>query len=330
MLVLSGCKDAFFSDQPHTSAVSNFEIFWNDFDRYYGQFDIRHINWDSIHDAYRPLLNEHSSDADLYVVLNDIIQVLEDGHVNLYTPIGVASYNALFPVNYFGDKPINPGAYINFSSSNNSAISWGILNSDSIGYINIHTFYSDQFGVEDPRYDLIDPILQELKNVKGIVIDIRSNGGGDSGNAVKIASRFTEKRTLYYKQRYRNGPAKDQYSEWVDFYIEPAGAGSFVKPVVVLTSRFTFSTAEIFTAAMKVSPHVTIVGDTTGGGIGNPVYRELLNGWSFRLSTAVGAQADGSVIDGTGIFPEIPVLTTSDDAQQNRDPMLEKAIEILQ
>jgi carboxyl-terminal processing protease len=53
-----------------------------------------------------------------------------------------------------------------------------------------------------------------------------------------------------------------------------------MKLVVVLTSRSTASAVESFVMSMRVLPHTTIAGDATGGGVGDPVFRELPNGWT--------------------------------------------------
>jgi C-terminal processing protease CtpA/Prc len=111
--------------------------------------------------------------------------------------------------------------------------------------------------------------------------------------------------------------------------IEPEGSYQFLKPVVVLTSRATMSSAEMFVMAMQNLPQVTIVGDTTAGGVGNPIFRELPNGWTYRLSTGITADAQRRIIEGVGIFPDVSVITTAADSANGIDRMLEKGIEII-
>ena len=69
----------------------------------------------------------------------------------------------------------------------------------------------------------------------------------------------------------------------------------------------------MFVAYMNVLPQVTIVGDTTGGGTGSPIFRELPNGWIYRLSTEYGETANNKLIDGKGIVPGITVQTSVTD-----------------
>lgn len=143
------------------------------------------------------------------------------------------------------------------------------------------------------------------------------------------SSRFADMEKLYSKERSKNGPGKNDYSSWKDNYIHPEGKFQFTKPVVILISRKTFSAAEDFVLAMKVFAHVTLVGDTTGGGFGNPIIRELPNGWSYRLST--GMEVDANLINyqGKGIPPNISVQTSFEDSIKGIDRILEKGIEII-
>ena len=79
LIILEGCEKIFFPDQPVNSPIVNYNIFWEDFNRYYGQFDIRRVNWDSVNAIYQPLINSNTSDTALYKVFNNIIQLLKDG-----------------------------------------------------------------------------------------------------------------------------------------------------------------------------------------------------------------------------------------------------------
>ena len=81
---------------------------------------------------------------------------------------------------------------------------------------------------------------------------------------------------------------------------------------------------------MQVQPQVTIVGDTSGGGTGNPIFRELPNGWIYRLSTKYAVTADNLLVDGKGISPDIAILTSVEDSINGIDRILEKGIEIIE
>jgi C-terminal processing protease CtpA/Prc len=80
---------------------------------------------------------------------------------------------------------------------------------------------------------------------------------------------------------------------------------------------------------MKVLPHVKIVGDTTGGGSGNPIVRILPNGFSYRIPRWQQVDANKTQYEGKGIYPDIPIWITEDDILNNRDAILERAIKEL-
>ncbi len=188
---------------------------------------------------------------------------------------------------------------------------------------------TDGLSLTDERYLVIDEILSKWKDMKGIIIDLGWNHGSNTSNAETVAGRFADKSRVYAQYREKIGPGKQDFSQWKNSTIEPKGTYQFLKPVVVLTSRTTGSSAEMFVMAMHVLPHATIVGDTTGGRVGAPVYRELPNGWSYRLSTRYYADAQRRIMEDVGISPDVHVLTTAADSAKGIDRILEKGIEII-
>ncbi len=100
--------------------------------------------------------------------------------------------------------------------------------------------------------------------------------------------------------------------------------------MAVLTNRGTFSAAESFVTAMAVLPDVLTVGDTTGGGAGNPIRRELPNGWTYRIPRAISSTIDGFYYEETGLPPDIPLGDADAALAQGRDLILERAIQELE
>ncbi|MDP1678207.1 MAG: S41 family peptidase [Bacteroidota bacterium] len=330
-LFFYGCDEMIVGSDPTNTPESNFEIFWKDFDRYYAQFSLRHINWDSVYTLYRPRITPTTSDGQLFNIFSNIVYGINDMHVTLYSPMGDVYWEPLIPASYPSRRIINAGKYVRTGAPQNSVLEYRTCQDPAIGYIIIRTFegQSEGLSMTDSRYLAIDDILSQWKNMKGIIIDVRGNSGGNGINAETVADRFADQSRVYLYQRQKNGPGKDNFSSWKSMSIEPKGSYQFLKPVVVLTSRATMSSAEMFVMAMQNLPQVTIVGDTTAGGIGNPIFRELPNGWTYRLSTGITADAQGRIMEGVGVFPDVPVLTTSADSANGIDRILEKGIEII-
>jgi carboxyl-terminal processing protease len=321
----------FFEPDPANAPENNFEILWKDFDRYYAQFSLRHIDWDSVYTLYRPQVSLSTSDRQLFNIFSNIVLGINDMHVSLYTPMGDVYRKSVIPASYPSMRLINACKYIQCGAPQNSVFEYRTCQTNDVGYLIIPTFSGQGEGlaIADPRYLVIDDVLLQWKNLKGIIIDVRWNSGGNTTNAEAVAGRFADQSRVYSYRRQKIGPGKDDYSSWKSTVIEPKGSYQFLKPVVVLTSRATSSSAEMFVMAMQVLPNVTIVGDTTGGGVGNPIFRELPNGWTYRLSTEIEADAQGRIMEGVGVFPDVPLLTTGADSVNGIDRMLEKGIDII-
>jgi hypothetical protein len=100
-------------------------------------------------------------------------------------------------------------------------------------------------------------------------------------------------------------------------------------PIVVLQNRGLFSAAETFVLAMRTRPDVTFVGDSTGGGSGNPIPRELPNRWVLWVSRWQVTTPGGSWYEGIGLAPDVLESVSEQDLARARDPILERAIELL-
>jgi C-terminal processing protease CtpA/Prc len=90
----------------------------------------------------------------------------------------------------------------------------------------------------------------------------------------------------------------------------------------------TFSAGSVFTLCMRELPDVTIVGDTTGGGLGLPIGTELANGWQLRFSGTQILSA-GSKCYEMGVPPDVTIQMDATDEQNGIDSIIEKAVEII-
>lgn len=171
-------------------------------------------------------------------------------------------------------------------------------------------------------------MLNYLLLCRGLIIDIRNNGGGDLTNAEKFAARFTNEKTLVGYIQHKTGPGHHDFSEKEPRYIEPAAALRWQKPVCVLTNRHVFSAANEFTLYMKAMPNVKIVGDRTGGGAGMPFSSSLPNGWVVRFSAVPMYDALHQSTE-FGIEPDYPVELQFEDVLRGEDTIIEYARKLL-
>ena len=112
--------------------------------------------------------------------------------------------------------------------------------------------------------------------------------------------------------------------------IQPIGSKDiYSKPVVVLTDAGTFSAAEDFCVAFRNMKRGKLIGTTTGGSTGNPLEISLPGDVHAMICTKKDRYPDGTIFVGVGIIPDIEVKETVDSFLQEKDLVLEKAVQLL-
>ena len=132
---------------------------------------------------------------------------------------------------------------------------------------------------------------------------------------------------------HKTGPGHNDFSDPFDYYFEPIDDTriKYLKPVVVLANRSSFSATNNFVSIMKTLPNVRIVGDTTGGGSGLPFTFDLPNGWAVRMSASEITDANGTVTEfGVDPSPGCKVDMTEAEMAMGKDAILERAFEVLE
>jgi hypothetical protein len=307
-----------------TDPVRNFDQLWTEFDGYYSFFTIDQIDWDALYRLYRPEVTSATSPSSLFAVMAAMLDSLHDGHVSLHAPFADYYYTAQFgraPRNF--DFTIVAQGYLSGAGRTRQGLRYGRID-QTIGYLWIPTF-----GGNDLAADM-DDALAHLEPMQALVVDVRDNEGGSDLNSTPMAGRLADVPRLYEFVQYRNGPAHDDFTALRPDSVRPEGPSQFTGPIALLTNRRTFSAAEDFALALRAMPFVVTIGDTTGGGAGNPIARELPNGWSYRIPRWIAYTADTTSYQGIGLPPDTTVWITPEDAAQMRDPILETAIGILQ
>lgn len=322
MLVACGGGSGSQAPDPQPTALDLFDRVWQDFDRNYSFFVLKGIDWDSSRLRFRQSLSSTSTEGELFDVLTDMLLELEDGHVRLETPLGNSAYTGWydqFPRN--NDPSIVTASYLGGSEmlTPEANMLFGRID-ENIGYLAVRSLAGSGHGPDT------DYVLAQLSGISAMIVDLRDNGGGDDRNGKAIASRFTDAVYLFRQVRYRDGPEHDDFGPPTDDFIGPDGAQSFAGPVVVLTNRRVFSSAETTVLAFDVLPNVVRIGDFTGGGSANPAEFVLPNSWSYTVSRWIVNRPDGTTFEGVGIAPDIRVDITQEDAASLRDTIMDAAI----
>lgn len=317
-LLFQSCID---EDEYADTPQGNFEALWRIIDEHYCFFDFKQqeygLDWNEVYARYRPRIDDDMSHDQLFEVLGNMLGELRDGHVNLSASHDYArnwSWHENYPAN-FSDSLER--IYLGTDYKIASGLRYRILD-DNIGYIRYSSFAN---GIGEGN---LDEVLSSMALCQGLIIDIRSNGGGNLSYAAKFASRFVEEKTLVGYSQHKTGKGHSDFSSMEPKYLEPSARFRWHKPVCVLTNRHVFSSANEFVMYMKALPMVTIVGDRTGGGAGLPFSSSLPNGWTVRFSAVPLCDANYQSTE-FGIAPDHLVELTPGDFRQGRDTIIEYA-----
>lgn len=305
------------------SPKGNFMALWSIMDERYCFFDLKKetlgVDWNEVKSRYSQSISDDMSDRSLFEVLCQMIGELRDGHVNLTSQYDYGrnwSWKTDYPANFSKDLQ---DRYLgkNYIIGGNG-YSYRILD-DNIGYLVVESFDSK---ISSSRLNVM---FNNMSLCNGLIIDIRDNGGGHLTASEFLASHFTEKKVTVSYTCYKTGPGHNDFSKLYSNELRPAEYDlRWIKPVVVLTNRGCFSSANDFAYTMKALENVTLMGDTTGGGGGLPMSSELPNGWVVRFSSAPTFDADMNHVE-AGVAPHIRVDMKDEDIQAGVDTYIESA-----
>lgn len=307
------------------NAEGNFQALWSIINDHYCFFDYKAntigLDWDQVYEKYHDRLSPNMNTYQLFEVLGEMLSELQDGHVNLFATHDVArnwSWHEDYPAN-FNDSVHQ--LYLGTDYRIASSLRYKILD-DNIGYIYCGSFSS---ALGDGN---ISQAMLYLAECKGLIVDVRQNGGGDLTNADKLASHFTNKKLLVGYMSHKTGPGHQDFSDLQEIWLTPSDGVRWQKKTVVLTNRSCYSATNDFVKSMMQCPNVTIIGDQTGGGSGMPFSSELPNGWSIRFSACPIYDVNKNHTE-FGIQPDIKVDMKTEDLLKNQDTLIEYARDFL-
>lgn len=192
----------------------------------------------------------------------------------------------------------------------------GEMREDGIAYIQITTFGDNT--TRELRQTL-DALLKEKP--KGVIIDLRNNGGGYLHTSIEVASEFISNGVILYEQY---GDGSRQAYEAI-----PNGRATEL-PLVVLINEGTASASEILAGAIQDYGRGKLVGATSygKGSVQNWVPLSSDQG-AVRVTIAKWLTPKERTIHKQGLTPDFVVELTEDDIKAERDPQLDKAVEVL-
>ncbi len=305
-----------------------FDHVWQTLDRTYGQFPNKHVDWAALYRVYRPQITATTSDSDLHRILLEMLGHLNDAHVCIQTETSrtCCGLTEGLPREGFS-KTLIETKFLNGKAKRalDSCLLYG-WPGERIGYLHIEDFKNKPGELAQA----IDDCVKEFAGASALILDGRHNTGGRAANAELVAGRFADRKRNFASSFDRYGERHDDFLPCTYRNIEPAGPIQFTGPVVVLTNRHTESAAEIFVLAMRVLPHVTIVGDLTGGALGAQYPEKLPNGWTLWVAHKRTLDHEGICWDGVGIPPDVRITNAQVDINSGRDRVLQFALLFLE
>jgi C-terminal processing protease CtpA/Prc len=206
-----------------------------------------------------------------------------------------------------------------------------ILPDSGIAYVVIRTFSGDYNLMARLWEHLISAL--ETDHVPGLIIDLRSNGGGNEGLALDFAGFFYDEEVVLSTTSYYNRRTSQFEPQGLPARITP-GPSLYDGPIAVLVSPDCVSACEGFAYALQHGGRSTIVGHAPTAGAFGEVGRgqySLPGGFSLQFPTGRPETPDGKVlIEGQGVVPDILVPVTMDSALGRTDAALDAAVKALQ
>lgn len=187
---------------------------------------------------------------------------------------------------------------------------------DSVAYIRLRQFD-----------DSVAPLVREALvrgsqlGATGWIIDLRGNAGGSLEAVQRVAGLFLGSRPIGYRvDRSRRREAVNALGTAM---VQPN------VPKVVLVDRDTGSGAEILAAALREYQVARLVGTTTSGSVGVAQVFPLSDGSAVQLTVQRFLSASGQQLERVGVRPDEAVDMTESDLVAQRDPQLERALQVL-
>lgn len=196
-------------------------------------------------------------------------------------------------------------------------VQYGMIeDTDGIGYLQITEF-------DEVTVDQYTEAMAELNGhgIKGLILDLRSNPGGDLDAVVEIARKILPEGLILYTED-KEGNRKEYTCD---------GSRELEIPLVVLVNGYSASASEILAGAIQDYNKGTLIGTTTyGKGIVQRIHR-LDDGTAIKLTVSAYFTPAGRNIHGVGIEPDI-VLEYDYEANEaeGTDNQVDKAIEVLE
>lgn len=289
-------------------------------DNRYSYRDLRKVDWDKAFADHKDALESARTPSAFARAAAKLLAVAGDMHVTVRVgDMVLGTHRAAAPSNV--DLTLLSKIVKEWKRPSNR-IATGTI--DGIPYLLIGD-WSGAAKEYEPAFDFI----KQHQAAPAMIIDVRTNSGGDELLARSVAGCFADKPIVYSRNKSRDASLPGGWTEVLDRTLTPTpDRPRFAGPLVVLIGKQCMSSNESFIAMLKhgASGGATLIGDSTYGSSGNPRPVELCPNVRVLLPTWIDLLPDGTPLEGKGVSPDIRVewkpMPTS-------DPILDAAVKHL-
>lgn len=260
-------------------------------DRYWDRSMGGH-DWESIRARYEPQALTAANETQLYAVINRMLDQLDDSHVYATSP-GAIAWSRDAPE----DNDLPPARRA-------ATLEGGLL-----------LLAFNQFDAGDDKW--IRRSIAETPGLRGVILDLRNNGGGRDDVLDRVAGLFTTRKQLLIRLKGRRD---------IEETTRGAGPQAYQGPLAVIVGPHTASAAEILAFFLGESGRAQTVGERTAGSVTGGVDYSLPGGGRLTVAEYDIRTANGTRLEGNGFTPRhrVPAARTANDAA------LAKAVDLLQ
>ncbi len=306
---------------------------------HYALFEARDVDWDELVAQQRARLVGQTPEPFFDVVV-DLLAPLQDAHVSIVGPTGAfeGRREEAEPVT---DQMLAQAQEIISSrylvSMRETWLDGQIERAwlpGEVAYVAAHGFGPlvdadgrlDYLAGVDALETALDRIFEAPMN--GLVLDLRTNGGGSDLYGLAIAARLTREPYLAYTIEARLDPNdRSVFGNDVPVMVLPSDRPGFDGPVAVLIGRDTVSAGETAALALRGRPGITSYGERTQGAFSSVLNHFLPNGWLLGLPNERYVSADEARFDVVGLPPDVPTsVFSAEDIAAERDAALDRAL----
>jgi carboxyl-terminal processing protease len=184
----------------------------------------------------------------------------------------------------------------------------------NIGYVRFNAFFGNVM-------EKFQAAVRELRETRGLIIDLRGNPGGVGDMAPSIANMLSanEGSLGISKFRYESRP----------FAYKGSGSEAYKGLVVLLVDELSGSTSEVFAGGLQENKRAIVIGTTTAGAVLPSTVETLPTGGVLVYVVSNFETPHGTVLEGRGVIPDIVVQLSRAGLLSGHDAPLERATEVI-